>query len=84
MMEQMSKDMFDANFMQNFQLLKASVDWKATDPNFQAPYSPPTNGGQPAKVHNLNISIHNNANYAAPFPVETLPTSTFTPASQQQ
>lgn len=47
------------------------------------PYSPTSAppSSQP-KVHNLNISIHNNANYAAPFPIENAPFQAPTPAYQ--
>jgi len=69
MMQQMSKDMFDASFLKNFQLM---LPGKAPEP-----YSPTSaQAGTQPKVHNLNISIHNNANYAAPFPAATTPSYT--------
>lgn len=82
--EKMSKDVFDANFLKNFQIFNGSGGKEAEsavalNPTFQSPYgmTPQQVQVQNPKVHNLNISIHNNANYASPFPIEQIPNGPF-------
>jgi hypothetical protein len=89
LVEKMSKDVFDANFLKFFQAppsgnplgLDVAAGGPSNSETYNQHYAALAPSGlqvQNPKVHNLNISIHNNANYAAPFPLDTLNNGTFT------